>query len=109
MLRCFHKSKKRIDYYIGFFLWYGVATDARSADTFAHSQALTDVSSSGTKAEYVEKFETINPEYEAVLLTERNINFVEGFKSRRDGEKLSALEFFVDAWVELPASGGFDD
>lgn len=109
LVRLSRLSKKRVGYYLGFVLWYGVSTDARSADTFAHSQALTDVSSSGTKAEYVEKFETINPEYESVLLTERNINFVEGFKSLRDGEKLSALEFFVDAWVELPASGPLDD
>lgn len=109
LVRLSRFSKRKVNYYINFFLWYGVATEAKRADNFPKSRALTDVSSCVAKAEYVEKFETINPEYEAVFLTERNINFVEGFKSRIDGEKLSALEFFVDAWVELFPSGGFDD
>jgi hypothetical protein len=109
LVRLSRMSEGRVRYYIGFFLWYGVATDADDAELLPDPPASPDVSSSHGLAEVLEKSETANPKEARVLLTERNINFVEGFKSRRDGKLLSALEFFVDAYVELPVSDGFDD
>jgi hypothetical protein len=106
LVRLSRMSEAKVRYYVRFFLWYGVATDADDAETLPES---TSSSRSGGLSEDLVESENINLEAEVVLLTERNINFVEGFKCRRDGEKLSALEFFVDAYMELPASDGFDD
>jgi hypothetical protein len=109
LARLSRMSEGKVRYYVGFFLWYGVATDADEAELRPDSPALTDVSSAGGIIEVLEKFETANPMQVRVLLTERNINFVEGFKCRAGGGQLSALDFFVDAYVELPACNGFDD
>ena len=102
-------SEGKVRYYIGFFLWYGVATDADDAELLPDPPASTDASSSGGIVEVLKKFETANPKQARVRLTERNVSFVEGFKCRAGGGQLSALEFFVDAYVELPVSDGFDD
>ena len=109
LVRLSRMSERDVRYYIGFFLWYGVATDADDAGIIPDTCDLTNVSSSHGLSEVLEKSESNTPEVQVVLLTERNINFVEGFKSRRDGKLLSALEFFVDAYVELPGPDGFDD
>jgi hypothetical protein len=106
LVRLSRMSEAKVRYYVRFFLWYGVATDANDAEILPGSTAS---SLAGGLSEDLEESETINLEAEVVLLTDRNINFVEGFKSRRDGKLLSALEFFVDAYVELPVSEGFDD
>ena len=109
LVRLSRMSEGKVRYYIGFFLWYGVATDADDAELLPDPPASTDASSSGGIVEVLKKFKTANPKQARVRLTERNVSFVEGFKCRAGGGQLSALEFFVDAYVELPVSDGFDD
>jgi hypothetical protein len=106
LVRLSRMSEAKVRYYVRFFLWYGVVTDANDADILPQSTA---VSSSGDLSEVLEESDTINLEATTVLVTQRNINFVEGSKSQGVGEEITALEFFIDAYVELPASGGFDD
>jgi len=109
LVRLSRMSEGKVRYYTGFFLWYGVANDADEAELLPDSPALNEVSSSGGTYEVLGKFEITNPKHARVRLTERNINFVEGFKCRAGGGQLSVFDFFVDAYVELPASDGFDD
>ena len=112
LVRLSRMSEGKVRYYIGFFLWYGVANDADDADEpelLPDSPALTDFSSSVGIVAVLGKFESANPKHARVRLTERNINFVEGFKCRAGGGQLSVFDFFVDAYVELPGPDGFDD
>jgi hypothetical protein len=109
LARLSRMSEGKVRYYVGFFLWYGVATDADEVELLPDSPALTEVSGSGGIIDVLEKFKTANPMQARVILTERNINFVEGSKCQGVGENMTALEFFVDAYVELPVSEGFDD